>query len=124
MNKKATSQLDKEIGARVRLRRLQCGMSQEKLAEALGLTFQQVQKYEKGANRITVSRLDQIAKALDTRVEAFLPGGDFSAQGGTPVPNDRESRDLLSLFGQLQSRSMRKAVVSLVRAAVGEQQED
>jgi hypothetical protein len=62
--------------------------------------------------------------ALDTRVEAFLPGGDFSAQGGTPVPNDRESRDLLSLFGQLQSRSMRKAVVSLVRAAVGEQQED
>lgn len=124
MNKKATSQLDKEIGARVRLRRLQCGMSQEKLAEALGLTFQQVQKYEKGANRITVSRLDQIAKALDTRVESFLPGGDFSAQGGTPVPNDRESRDLLSLFGQLQSRSMRKAIVSLVRAAVGEQQED
>ncbi len=74
MNKKATSQLDKEIGARVRLRRLQCGLSQEKLADALGLTFQQVQKYEKGANRITVSRLDQIARALDTRVEAFQPG--------------------------------------------------
>src|SRR5215210_3614644 len=115
MSPKAPRPIDVVIGARIRVRRLEIGMSQEKLAEALGLTFQQVQKYEKGANRITVSRLDQIARALDTRVEAFLPGEDFSAQGGTLVPNDREGRDLLSLFSQLQSRPMRKAIVSLVR---------
>ena len=123
MNKKATSQLDKEIGARVRLRRLECGMSQEKLAEALGLTFQQVQKYEKGTNRITVSRLDQIATALDATIASFLPDGNFTAKGGTPEPNERDSLDLLSLFNRLQSKPMRKAIVSLVRAAVSEQQE-
>jgi len=123
MNKKATSQLDKEIGARVRLRRLECGMSQEKLAEALGLTFQQVQKYEKGTNRITVSRLDRIATSLDTTIASFLPDGNFTAKGGTPEPKERDSLDLLSLFNRLQSKSMRKAIISLVRAAVSEQQE-
>lgn len=122
MNKKATSQLDKEIGARVRLRRLECGMSQEKLAEALGLTFQQVQKYEKGTNRITVSRLDQIAAALDASIASFLPDGNFTAKGGTPEANERDSLDLLSLFNRLQSKSMRKAIISLVRAAVSEQE--
>ena len=121
--KKAPNQIDRHVGGRVRMRRMMIKMSQEKLGEALGLTFQQVQKYEKGTNRITVSRLDQIATALDTTIASFLPDGNFTAKGGTPEPNERDSLDLLSLFNRLQSKPMRKAIVSLVRAAVSEQQD-
>lgn len=65
---------DKHVGARVRMRRLMLGMSQDKLAGALGLTFQQVQKYEKGTNRISVSRVLQIAEVLQAPVSFFLDG--------------------------------------------------
>lgn len=65
---------DRRIGARVRARRLEIGMSQERLAELLGVTFQQVQKYEKGVNRIAASRLFDIAAALNLPVGAFYEG--------------------------------------------------
>ena len=61
MAKKAPNPIDKHVGSRVRMRRMMLGMSQEKLGDALGLTFQQVQKYEKGTNRIGASRLQQIS---------------------------------------------------------------
>ena len=62
MSTKAPNPVDKYVGSRVRMRRIMLGMSQEKLGEALGLTFQQVQKYEKGTNRVGASRLQQIPK--------------------------------------------------------------
>ncbi len=65
--------LDKQIGQRIRTRRLEVGMSQEKLAEALSVTFQQVQKYEKGVNRVAASRLYHIARALRSPIRDFLP---------------------------------------------------
>ena len=71
---KGPNPVDKYVGSRVRMRRLMLGMSQEKLGDALGLTFQQIQKYEKGANRIGASRLQQIANVV-----VFLrwdPGSD------------------------------------------------
>jgi len=72
--KKATNPVDKHVGSRVRMRRLMLAMSQEKLGAALGLTFQQVQKYERGANRITASRLQQISHILQVPVTFFFEG--------------------------------------------------
>ena len=72
--KKAPNPIDKHVGARVRMRRILIGMSQEKLGDALSLTFQQVQKYEKGTNRIGASRLQQIGGILGVPVEFFFDG--------------------------------------------------
>ena len=74
MQKKSPNETDKHIGSRVRARRVMLGMSQEKLADALGLTFQQVQKYEKGVNRIGASRLLHMAGILDVSIEFFFEG--------------------------------------------------
>ena len=74
MGKKGPNPVDKHVGSRVRMRRLMLGMSQGKLAEGLGLTFQQVQKYEKGANRIGASRLQHLASILQVPVPFFFEG--------------------------------------------------
>jgi DNA-binding XRE family transcriptional regulator len=74
MAKKAPNPVDKHVGSRVRMRRMMLGMSQEKLGDALGLTFQQVQKYEKGSNRIGASRLQQISLTLQVPVAFFFEG--------------------------------------------------
>ena len=75
MAKKAPNPIDKHVGSRVRMRRMMLSMSQEKLGDALGLTFQQVQKYEKGTNRVGASRLQQIAQILQVPVCVFLRRG-------------------------------------------------
>src|SRR5439155_9819674 len=72
--KKAPNPIDKHVGSRVRMRRMMLAMSQEKLGDALDLTFQQVQKYEKGTNRIGASRLQQISNILQVPVEFFFEG--------------------------------------------------
>src|SRR4249919_1684972 len=72
--KKAPNPIDKHVGSRVRMRRMMLSMSQEKLGDALGLTFQQVQKYEKGTNRIGASRLQQISHILQVPVAFFFEG--------------------------------------------------
>ena len=74
MAKKSPNPIDRYVGARVRMRRMMLGMSQEKLGDALGLTFQQVQKYEKGANRIGASRLQHIAVIFQVPVSFFFEG--------------------------------------------------
>src|SRR6478672_4968303 len=83
MAKKAPNPIDKHVGSRVRMRRMMLGMSQEKLGDALGLTFQQVQKYEKGTNRVGASRLQQIADVLQVHVSFMFEGAPgTSASGG------------------------------------------
>jgi transcriptional regulator with XRE-family HTH domain len=72
--KKAPNPIDQHVGSRVRMRRLMLAMSQEKLGAALGLTFQQVQKYERGTNRIGASRLQQISQILQVPVAFFFEG--------------------------------------------------
>ena len=74
MAKKAPNPIDKHVGSRVRMRRMMLNMSQEKLGDSLGLTFQQVQKYEKGTNRIGASRLQQIGQILQVPVSFFFEG--------------------------------------------------
>src|SRR5579864_1004335 len=83
--------IDVHVGARVRLRRTLLGMSQEKLGQAIGLTFQQVQKYERGTNRIGASRLHELAQVLDVSVAFFfedlnMPDGTLAGADGTAKP--------------------------------------
>src|SRR5438552_15170567 len=91
MAKKAPNPIDKHVGSRVRMRRMMLSMSQTKLGDALDLTFQQVQKYEKGTNRVSASRLQQICHILQVPVAFFFEGapsvpGAPQAKGTTPSP--------------------------------------
>ena len=85
--------IDIHVGARVRTRRLLIGMNQETLARALGLTFQQVQKYEGGANRVSASRLSQISEILGVPISYFF--SDIEPDGAAPSARDREARERL-----------------------------
>src|SRR6202162_4499850 len=91
MVKKAPNPIDRHVGSRVRMRRLMLGMSQEKLGDGLGLTFQQVQKYEKGTNRIGASRLQHIANILQVPVAFFFEGAPHLAGGPPPQGADAPS---------------------------------
>ena len=100
MAKKAPNPTDKHVGARVRMRRMMLGMSQEKLGDSLGLTFQQVQKYEKGANRIGASRLQQISHILQVPVSFFFEGAPQTpgqpASGAAEAPSPAYVSDFLA----------------------------
>ncbi|WP_112661988.1 helix-turn-helix domain-containing protein [Microvirga flavescens] len=123
--KKSTSTIDKEIGSRVRMRRMSIGMSQEKLGEMLGLTFQQVQKYEKGTNRISVGRLVDIATILGVEIPFFFNG--IRSGRGNPgfaeeeapsyaseVMSTPEGLHLIRTFASIKNAKVRKSIVQLV----------
>jgi len=130
--KKIPNPIDRHVGARVRMRRMLAGVSQEKLGEALGLTFQQVQKYEKGSNRISASRLQQIAKMLDVPVSFFFdgaptgdePGGGFSDSASNAYVADflstSEGVQLTKAFVKIKSAKVRRKLIDLVES-LGEQ---
>jgi len=126
--------IDAHVGTRVRLRRMLLGMSQEKLGEHLGLTFQQVQKYEKGVNRIGASRLFDLARVLGVPVQFFydeLPAANvqaLAAVGFGERPADsyvveflasREGLELNKAFVGISDARVRRAIVELVRALSG-----
>jgi transcriptional regulator with XRE-family HTH domain len=128
-DERAANAIDRKLGQRVRSRRLEIGMSQEKLAELLGITFQQVQKYEKGVNRIAASRLFDIAAALQQPVSRFFEGISSSRAAG--VAEERkdfiddalatpEGSQLMSTFGSIRSQRVRRKVVELVRTLAEE----
>lgn len=133
MAKKAPNPIDKHVGSRVRMRRMMLGMSQEKLGDALGLTFQQVQKYEKGANRIGASRLQQISHILHVPVEFFFEGAPNLAaeQGGLgEAPSPAFVADFLATsdglaltraFMRIQDSRLRRRIVDLVEAIAGDE---
>src|SRR6478735_6277087 len=135
MIKKVPNPIDKHVGSRVRMRRMLAGVSQEKLGEALGLTFQQVQKYEKGANRISASRLQQIAKMLDVPVSFFfegapsgdMPSGGFSDAASTTYISDflatSEGVQLTKAFVRIKNGQVRRRVIDLVEAIAEEHAE-
>src|SRR5208283_3719739 len=89
--KKIPNPIDRHVGSRVRMRRVMLGMSQEKLGDALGLTFQQVQKYEKGTNRIGASRLQQISQILQVPVAFFFEGAPIVPGEFAPAPGSQEA---------------------------------
>jgi transcriptional regulator with XRE-family HTH domain len=117
--------VDRHVGLRIRMRRKELGVSQERLAEALGLTFQQVQKYERAANRVSASKLFEIARALNTNVGYFYEGLASGDEVDPPRPANLdgqaflltpEGAELASLFPKLGRARVRRKVVELVRA--------
>jgi transcriptional regulator with XRE-family HTH domain len=138
MTKKAPNPIDKHVGSRVRMRRMMLGMSQEKLGDALALTFQQVQKYEKGTNRIGASRLQQISHILQVPVAFFFEGAPHltdgsmvsdalvSAPSPTYVSDFLATSDGLSLtkaFMRIPDPKLRRRIVDLVQQIAGEDTE-
>ena len=118
---KSPNPIDVHVGARLRERRTMLGVSQEKLGEQLGLTFQQVQKYEKGVNRIGASRLFQIAKCLETPVQYFFEGapgcdenGDSESAQAMNFIATMEGRQLNHAFAKIRHDETRRRIVELV----------
>lgn len=125
------SSIDVHVGSRVRLQRMLCGISQEKLGEKLGLTFQQIQKYEKGVNRIGASRLYDLANVLGVPIQFFYDDAPKSEARHQPQAglaekeqdayvfeflNSREGLELNRAFARISDPKSRRAVVDLVRA--------
>jgi len=116
MSPKAPGALDRYVGTRMRVRRLEIGMSQEKLGEALGITFQQVQKYEKGTNRVSISRLHQIAQALETPLSYFYEGGGDGAESQGSF-GDPELAGVAADFLKLaEGRALMRSFVAMTSA--------
>ena len=135
MSVKAPNPVDKYVGSRIRMRRIMLGMSQEKLGESLGLTFQQIQKYEKGTNRVGASRLQQISEILQVPVSFLFeggPGGVISANGMSEAPSPAYVSDFLATseglaltraFTRINDSKLRRSIVDLVeQIATREQQ--
>jgi transcriptional regulator with XRE-family HTH domain len=125
MNKKTPNPIDVFVGSRVRLRRLMVGMSQEALADRLGVTFQQVQKYEKGTNRISASRLQAISDVFRVPPSFFFQDDD-TAGATTGAGHDtgdvstfvssKEGLDLNRAFLKIEDAGVRKSIISLATA--------
>src|SRR5436190_4866273 len=126
--------IDVQVGSRVRLRRNMLGLSQEKLGESIGLTFQQVQKYERGANRIGASRLHELSRVMDVPVSFFfddvdpvrapaIPGG-FSEPAAEALESDplrkRETIELVEAYYTIEDAAVRRRLFELARALAAE----
>jgi len=131
MAKKAPNPVDRHVGGRLRMRRMMLPMSQEKLGGALGLTFQQIQKYEKGTNRIGASRLQQISQILQVPVSFFFEGApnvNARSHGVQDAPSPAYVSDFLATsegmaltkaFTRIKSPRLRRRIVDLVEEIAG-----
>ena len=130
--KKTPNPIDIEVGARVRLRRNMLGLSQEKLGESLGVSFQQVQKYEKGSNRISASKMQKISEVLKTPISFFFGADGSEQQAGfsenaesnyiadyLSTPDDIQ---LFKAFAQIEDPKVRKNIINMVRSFVPEKE--
>ncbi|GGE49578.1 transcriptional regulator [Marinicauda pacifica] len=133
-NPRGPNAVDRHVGSRVRLRRQLLNMSQEKLGEELGVTFQQVQKYERGANRIGAGRLWNLARVLDVPVSFFFEGASENAgQSGfaegdqTPIIDDfiqsADGVQLAQAFARIRDSKVRRRILELVRTLAAEEAE-
>lgn len=120
--------VDRHVGLRIRMRRRALGLSQERLADAIGLTFQQVQKYERAANRVSASKLWEVSRVLSTSVAYFYEGLDDAA---TPAATSArgtiqdflmtpEGLELAASFSRIRRGPLRRKVLELVRAMSAE----
>ncbi len=125
---KLPNRIDELVGQRIRWRRKELKWTQEQLSERLSLTFQQVQKYEKGVNRISAGRLYEMAVVLDLPVAYFFEGaeeylslpGQLNEDASEPAPLpqiDQEAMELLSAFQQIDDDGLRKSLLATIKAA-------
>ncbi|AHA27436.1 helix-turn-helix domain-containing protein [Candidatus Liberibacter americanus] len=124
-NKKSPNPIDINVGKRIRFRRTILGMSQEKLGDSLGITFQQVQKYEKGTNRVGASRLQSIAKALDIPISFFFDvapaiNSESSSEENSVIDflSSSEGLQLNRYFVRIQDVRARQKIIELVKSIV------
>lgn len=122
-NERSATAFDKRLGERIRARRLEADMSQERLAELLGVTFQQVQKYEKGINRVAAGRLAGIAAALKIPLSQLLEGVAATSQETKGQQNALDAAlvvpgaiELVRLYASVEDGAIRRRVLDLVRA--------
>jgi transcriptional regulator with XRE-family HTH domain len=117
-----TTPRDVDIGRRIRIRRIEIGLSQGALGAALGLTFQQIQKYERGANRVAVNRLDQIATTLKVSIAYFFDAKDAPPPAGFlgEALVERDAVQLVRAFASIEDPRHRHAVLELARSLAPE----
>ena len=121
--------IDSHVGKRLRMRRTMMGLSQEAVAKAVGITFQQVQKYEKGVNRIGAGRLYEVSRILGVPIDFFYEGvsgtpGGLSESEGAPVMEFVSSGEGLQLslaFMKIKDPKVRKRVLDLVKSLANEE---
>ncbi len=124
--------VDLHVGARIRMRRKILGVSQERLADDLGLTFQQVQKYERGANRVSASKLYEIAKSLQSPVGYFFEGLVDATTGMSETGDNfvhdflmtDEGLELATVFPRISRAKVRRRILDLVRSMADEEAQD
>src|ERR1700733_5550896 len=133
MPKKQANPVDVQVGNRVRIRRMLIGMSQERLGDLLGLTFQQVQKYEKGVNRIGAGRLFEVSRILNVPVDFFYEG--VSTMSSLPGASEPESAPVMEFvssgeglqlslaFMKIRDAKVRKRVLDLVKSLAEEEEQ-
>jgi transcriptional regulator with XRE-family HTH domain len=131
MAKKPLNSIDTHVGSRVRIRRMMLGMTQEKLGDALGISFQQVQKYEKGTNRVSAGRLHHISHVLQVPVPFFFEGAPHvpgQSEGIGVAPSSNYVTDFLAssdgliltkAFRRIKEPKLRQRIVSLVEEIAG-----
>jgi transcriptional regulator with XRE-family HTH domain len=134
--KKHANPVDAQVGSRVRLRRMLIGMSQERLGELLGLTFQQVQKYEKGVNRIGAGRLFDVSRILGVPIDYFYESVSSQTSGGRSFSENETSPPVMEFvssgeglqlslaFMRIKDPKVRKRVLDLVKSLAEEKDED
>jgi transcriptional regulator with XRE-family HTH domain len=124
---------DKHVGAKIRMRRLTLGLSQTNLGDAVDITFQQIQKYEKGTNRVSASRIQQLAKVLDVPVSFFFEGAPEAATNArklsansSATPNyvtdflgSRDGHKIMRAFSQITDPRLRRKMVALAEELSG-----
>jgi transcriptional regulator with XRE-family HTH domain len=129
--KRQTNPIDLQVGSRMRIRRMLIGMTQERLGDLLGLTFQQVQKYEKGVNRIGAGRLYEVSRVLNVPVDFFYEGvDDVPGLGGSEVAppvlefvSSGEGLQLSLAFMKIKDTKVRKRVLDLMKSLAGEEEQ-
>jgi len=132
---RAPNPIDRHVGLRIRLRRKELGVSQERLADSIGLTFQQVQKYERAANRVSASKLWEMARVLKTSIAYFYEGlGDPSTPEPAKSVTDRQSvheflltpegMELAAAFPRIKRARVRRRILDLARALAEETEGD
>ena len=123
--------IDRLVGRHLRARRLELGLSQQRLAEAIGVTFRQIQKYEHGSNRVVASRLYDLAKVLHVTVEYFFAGAErdqvFATEAARPdaaaagYPTPEETRKLVDAYYSIEDPALRRKLIDLVRSVAAEE---
>lgn len=119
IKKKTPNPIDVYVGSRIRLRRNMLGLSQEKLAEGLGVTFQQVQKYEKGSNRVGASRLQAVSNILNVPVSFFFDNGPTAlVEGSGPTERGAQPDELISFVSSKEGLALNRAFAKVTDAKV------